>query len=140
MKKRRILLVDDDLAASRMLKLALERTGGFEVLVENSATRAVATCRTFKPELIVSDVCMPNMDGGEFAGLIRSDQKLAGTPIVFLTSLVSKNDTTQKSPQSSSYEFIPKPVDVPTLILHINHHLPPELSSSANADSSPAVH
>ncbi len=126
MKKRRILVVDDDVTASCMLKLALEQTDGFDVHVENSGARALASCRTFKPELILSDVCMPDMDGGELAGLIRSDPKLASTPIMFLTSIVSKQDTGQETRLSGGYEFIPKPVDIPTLIRHIEQHLPPK--------------
>src|SRR5882672_1334457 len=94
----------------------VRRPYGFEVQLENSGTRTLTRCRTFKPELIVSDVCMPNMDGGELAALIRSDPRLAGTPVVFLTSIVSKKDTGQESRLSGGYEFVPKPVGVPTLV------------------------
>lgn len=130
MKKRRILIVDDDVASSRMLKLSLERTGDYEVQVENSSTRAVTICRTFHPELILSDVCMPDMDGGELASRIRSDARLRDTPVLFLTSIVSRQETGLSTRTSGGYEFIAKPVDIPTLIQHIERHLPPETQSS----------
>jgi CheY-like chemotaxis protein len=129
MKKRRILVVDDDVAASRMLKLGLEKTGAYEVQVENSSTRAVAICRTFHPDLILSDVCMPDMDGGELAARIRSDPRLRDTPVLFLTSIVSKDEAGQSACTSGGYEFIAKPVDIRTLIQHIEKHLPSETQS-----------
>ena len=64
MSKKRILLVDDDIAATRLLKIGLEKTGQYEVKEENSATRVLSTARSFKPDLAVLDVCMPNLDGG----------------------------------------------------------------------------
>lgn len=130
MKKRRILVVDDDVVASRMVKVGLEKTGAYEVEVENSSTRAIAVCHTFHPELVLSDVCMPDMDGGELASRIRSDPKLRNTPVLFLTSIVSRNETGQSVCTSSGYEFIAKPVDLRTLIQHIERHLPAETQSS----------
>ena len=52
MEKQRILLVDDDVSVSRTLKMYLDENGAFEVRVENVGSRAIATARDFRPDLI----------------------------------------------------------------------------------------
>ena len=65
MEKKRILIIDDEAGFTRMVKLNLEKTGQFEVREENKATYALAAAREFKPDLIILDVIMPTMDGGD---------------------------------------------------------------------------
>ncbi len=59
MNTKRILVVDDDIQATRMVKWALDRTGRYEVREVNDSTRALEAAREFKPDLILLDVCMP---------------------------------------------------------------------------------
>ena len=92
MEKKRILIIDDEAGFTRMVKLNLEKTGQFEVREENKATYALAAAREFKPDLILLDVIMPSMDGGDVASLIQADRNLRGTPIVFLTATVSPRE------------------------------------------------
>ena len=62
MSKTRILIVDDDMAASRLLGMGLEKTGAFQVKVENSATQALARTREFRPDLILLDEPLSGLD------------------------------------------------------------------------------
>ena len=55
---------------------------------ENKATYAIAAAREFKPDLILLDVIMPTMDGGDVAAHIKNDRLLKDVPIVFLTATV----------------------------------------------------
>jgi CheY-like chemotaxis protein len=64
---QRILLVDDEPALTRMMKLNLERTGRFEVFTENSGPRAVEAVRSCRPDLIFLDVMMPGKSGDDVA-------------------------------------------------------------------------
>ena len=80
MEKKRILIIDDEASFTRMVKLNLEKTGAFEVREENLALEAVATARAFKPDLILLDVIMPTMDGGDVAAQIQKDRVLRDTP------------------------------------------------------------
>src|SRR4051812_5997949 len=64
-RKRRILIVDDEPDFTFMMGLTLEQTGQFEVRQENDAFQALATAREFLPDLILLDVMMPDMDGGD---------------------------------------------------------------------------
>ena len=93
MSTKRILVVDDEPGVTRNLKLTLESGGGYEVLSENHAANALTAARIFRPDLILLDVMMPDMDGGDVAARLRADPLLRDTPIIFLTALVSNEET-----------------------------------------------
>src|SRR5262249_25381159 len=87
---RRILIIDNDSNSTHLVKILLERSGPYRVLEENDSTEAHQTARSFKPDLILLDVMMPGLDGGEVAEQIEADRELHNTPIIFLTGLVTK--------------------------------------------------
>ena len=89
-KKKRILIVDDDVASTRLLKLNLEQANAYEVRVENWPEEALATAQDFQPHLIILDVMMPRNFGGDVAARFRADETLRQTPIVFFTAAVGK--------------------------------------------------
>lgn len=122
MTKTKVLIVDDDMAASRLLALGLEKTG-FQVTVENTATHALGTAREFRPDVILLDVCMPGADGGDVAFQIHGDVGFKSTPIIFLTSLVSGKDASSNTVLRGGYEFLPKPASVTKVVDCINRHL-----------------
>jgi len=64
-EKRRILIVDNDRDSNRLVKILLERAGGYLVLEENDATKAHQSARTFRPDLILLDIVMPVTDGAK---------------------------------------------------------------------------
>ena len=64
---RKILLVDDEAGFTELLKMNLERAGGYEVRIENESTKALAAVRSFMPDAILLDVVMPGMDAVSFA-------------------------------------------------------------------------
>jgi PleD family two-component response regulator len=66
-EKRRILIVDDDANSTHLVKILLERSGPYLVLEENDATKADQAAHDFKPDVILLDIVMPKMDGGELA-------------------------------------------------------------------------
>ncbi|HUJ70687.1 MAG TPA: response regulator [Verrucomicrobiae bacterium] len=123
MSKTKVLIVDDDVAASRLLGLGLEKTGIFQVKVENSATQALSRAREFGPDVILLDVCMPGADGGDVAFRIHGDAALRSTPIIFLTSLVSGNESGNTTVQRGGYEFLPKPASLAKVVECIDRHL-----------------
>ncbi len=123
MTKTKVLIVDDDMAASRLLALGLEKTGAFNVTVENQATQALANAREFRPDVILLDVCMPGADGGDVAFQIHSNAEFKSTPIIFLTSLVSGKDASSQTVLRGGYEFLPKPASITKVIECISRHL-----------------
>lgn len=122
MKKRRILLVDDEVSITRVLELYLTENADCEVRVENDGPSAVAAAREFLPDLIFLDIVMPWTDGGTLAAEIQADPMLRGTPIVFLTALVSRNETGGALVQIGGYPFLAKPVDPDALLAFIDEH------------------
>src|SRR6266487_2845049 len=109
--------------AARSAKLALERTGRYFVCEENDAAKAHQTAQSLKPDLILLDIAMPETDGGEVAARIQSDPALHRTPIVFLTALVTKAETTSGL-RIQGHPFLAKPISIPDLITGIEENLP----------------
>ncbi|HMC27480.1 MAG TPA: response regulator [Verrucomicrobiae bacterium] len=122
MEKKRILIIDDEPGFTRMVKLNLEKTGFFEVREENKATYAIAAAREFKPDLILLDVIMPSMDGGDIAAHVKADKHLRGIPVVFLTATVSQREAGEAGLNSGGALFLAKPVSVENLIKCINEN------------------
>ena len=121
MTKKRILLVDDEPRVTRLLRMHLEKTGAYEVKEVNKGSMALAAARQFKPDLILLDVVMPDMDGGEVASQIAEDPGLKNTPIVFLTATVDKSE----EGVIAGYPFLAKPTTGDQVIDCIQQHLGP---------------
>jgi CheY-like chemotaxis protein len=129
MDKKRILVVDDEPSFTRMVRLNLEKTGLYEVKEENSARRAAATARMFRPHLVLLDVVMPDMDGGDVATQIKGQPGCKETPIVFITAIVGKGEAGPAGQRSGGHLFLSKPVSLRTLVESIEKNLAPETGS-----------
>jgi CheY-like chemotaxis protein len=123
MNKPRVLVVDDEPALSALVRISLEETGLYEVMVENLSHQALATARIFRPDVIVLDVNMPGKDGGDVAAEIRADRDLAGTPILFFTSLVSPEEAEEQDPTGHGKHFLSKKADPAILVRTITNVL-----------------
>ena len=122
MSKKRILMVDDEKGITTMTKLNLERTGLYEVAVENRSTQALEAAKRFKPDMIILDITMPEMDGPEVASQIRAEDRFRNTPIVFLTAVVSRLETGDDQLERGGQVFLSKPVSQKTLLECIERH------------------
>ena len=125
MPKNRILVIDDEPSVTRSVKLNLENLGSYEVRTENQACDALDTARQFQPDLILLDVMMPKMDGGEVAAQLRADPLLGSTPIVFMTALLTTDETEGREAVIGGLNYLAKPVDLAELTKCIEHHLQP---------------
>jgi CheY-like chemotaxis protein len=122
-EKRRILIVDDDRECTHVVKILLERTGCYLVLEENDGANAHQSAQNFRPDVILLDIMMPETDGGEVAAQIEADPELQGTPIIFLTALVTKPET-KTGLRLQGHPFLAKPINIPELINGIEESLP----------------
>ena len=120
---KRILVVDDEARMTRMLKLSLERTGKFIVRTENKGANAINAARAFKPNLILLDVMMPDMDGEDVAAKIKEDEELNDIKIVFLTGLLTKDETCNTGKKIGRFMFLAKPVRDDDLINCIENQI-----------------
>ncbi|SRR6266536_1503503 len=116
MSKKRILVVDDERSITRLLRLNLEQTGNYEVREENSGARVLKSARDFKPDLILLDVMMPDVDGGDVAAGLKQDPDLRKTPVVFLTAAVRKEELDASGGRIGGRSYIAKPIDVKGVI------------------------
>jgi len=116
---KKILMVDDEVVLTKMVKMNLERTGNYQVRTENEGSKALQAAREFKPDLILMDVMMPDMSGDEAIAEIRDDENLASIPYVFMTAIVSKAETEDMGSNIGGNEFLAKPVKTEELIAKI---------------------
>lgn len=126
MTKRKILIIDDEPGFTHMVRLTLEKTGFYEVKEENKSLLGLATAREFKPDLILLDVLMPGVDGGDIAAKLKADPELHGIPVVFLTATVPKREATSGGGLvSGGFVFLAKPVGIKELIKCIEDNVKP---------------
>jgi len=118
--KQKILVVDDEVAIGRILKGGLEMNG-FAARYEACSTDVIKVCLEFRPDLILLDVDMPVKDGGQVASELQLEPTLRNTPVIFLTSLVSKKETEKRS--ASDEMLLSKPISIPKLVATIRARL-----------------
>ena len=108
--KKKILLIDDEPAFTRLLKLNLEKTGSYEVREENVGSRGLAAVKEFKPDLVLLDVIMPDVDGSTVVSQIRCSEEVKETQVVFLTAVLTKREASVKSGTLHAIPCLAKPV------------------------------
>jgi len=123
MGKKKILLVDDEKSLTSLLKLNLEETGQYEVRVENWAEDALPAAKEFKPDLILLDIIMPRLPGGNVAAVIDADPDLKGTPIVFLTAAVRKHQVEENEGIICDHPCLAKPATLEEVVEVIEKHI-----------------
>jgi len=139
MTKKRILIVDDEVGAARLLKANLEQTSQYDVQVENWPEDALATARQFKPDLVLLDIIMPRLPGGNVAAQIEADPELKGTPIVFLTAAVRRHQVEENDGVICEHPCLAKPASVPEIMRCIETHLARPGSLPESSISPPAL-
>ena len=88
--RKNILLVDDDHAVTDYLRLKLGKA--YDVLATNNPRMVVALARKERPDLILCDIDMPEMDGGDVCRALSDDEHTQHIPILYLTSIVSREE------------------------------------------------
>jgi CheY-like chemotaxis protein len=115
LKRARILIIDDEEDICNFSKSVLERTGKFEVLISTDALKGIDLAKTSQPDLVLLDINMPNIDGGEVAQQLRGHKPTSEIPIVFLTALLRKDEQGDSGKRGRHF-FLAKPVSPKELI------------------------
>lgn len=124
-KKKRVLIIDDDREFTGLLNSALEMHKDYEVCVENNPRTAVDTARKFVPDIVILDVVMPEVDGGEVHTQFKADPVLTHIPIIFLTSIVEQSEIDERQGVIGGSYYLAKPVSASRLISAIKEHIRP---------------
>lgn len=115
----RILVVDDDPDIVGLLRLHLS-TAGYEVRAAQDGIEAGYMVLADPPDLIISDVSMPNMDGLAFVTALRADSTLPHIPVIFLTSV---DDEDSRVRELGAAGYLTKPVRADHLLSMVAKHV-----------------
>jgi excisionase family DNA binding protein len=113
--KREVLLVDDDLDLVEVVKGALDKDGRFDVKVANNGFDAGMIVKEHRPELIVLDVMLPDINGREVCQRVRSDNQLEEVKILCISGMVEP-DKIDELRAAGANDFLQKPFEVEQLI------------------------
>ena len=118
-----ILAVDDNPDQLELVSYLL-RHAGFTVRTASDALTALDLAKTISPDLVISDVAMPNTDGIEFCNMIRADLQLAGVPVLLVSAIRKDTETIIQALQTGADDYLEIPfrheellVKGPTIIL-----------------------
>ena len=115
-----ILIVDDDESIRELLRMHLA-SAGYEVSVAEDAIAAGYMVLRSPPDLIISDVNMPHMDGFEFIAALKADTTLPRIPVIFLTSYDEGDD---RGKELGAVGYLTKPVRADKLLQMVAKHVP----------------
>ena len=117
--KKRILIIDDEEDICNFTKSILERTGNYQVLTAAKAQTGIDLAKENLPDMIILDVNMPDIDGGEVARILRDYKLTSNVPILFLTGLMRKAEAEEASGRIGKNFYMAKPVIPAELIKKI---------------------
>ena len=119
LQNHRLLLVDDEPGLRTAVQAYLQDEG-FEVTTAVDGEEGWEKAQKIIPDLIISDVMMPRCDGYGLLKRIREDERLGGTPVIFLTAKGMTIDRTQGY-QAGVDDYIPKPFDPDELVARVRN-------------------
>jgi len=118
----KVLLVDDEPMMRRIGAMSLERVGKFTVVLASNGLDAMAVAEREKPDLILLDVMMPNMDGLATLQKLRASEATSAIPVIFLTGKTEQQEVDEYL-AAGAVGVIPKPFDPMTLPSQIHEIL-----------------
>ncbi len=128
--KRKALIVDDDRELTELMRDVLDNDGRFEVRTVNNGFDAGMMVKEYRPDIIVLDVMLPDINGKEVCQRVRSDATLDGTKIICISGMVEA-DRIEDLKASGANDFLQKPFEVETLLSRICSQLEMETAEMA---------
>lgn len=142
-----VLIVDDDSDTRKLLRKKLQPD--FDILSASTAKEALVLLKSHHPDVIISDVYLPEMDGFAFCRQVKDSPKLQHIPVFLITSGISA-EARMQGIRAGADVFLQKPVNLQELILRLNnilrrknvlrdyysgvHHIPLDKQALNNAD------
>lgn len=110
-KKKHVLFADDDPATRRFFGSKLA-SAGFEVLYATDGNEKIEMARRFLPDLIITDIDMPNKDGVEAAYILKADPQTKHIYIIFLTNADLSIEAEKAINELGGAEYMQKGIDL----------------------------
>ncbi|MFH1093439.1 MAG: response regulator [Candidatus Omnitrophota bacterium] len=123
MEKKKILMIDDDQDFIKLVKMNLEETGRYEVRIEDKGETGVSSAIAFKPDIILLDVVLGDIDGSNVAAQIKNNKSVKDIPIVYVTAIINEKEEGKLHDFLGGYPFLAKPVSTAKLIECIETHI-----------------
>ena len=120
-EKKSVLIVDDSLSVRRLLRELVE-DAGFEALTAKDGAEAWEMLQTARPDLMLTDLEMPNMNGLELTSLVRSAEEMTQFPIIMITSRSMEKHRRQAA-EAGVNVYVTKPYSDTDLLRHIREAL-----------------
>jgi excisionase family DNA binding protein len=113
--KRKVLLVDDDVEIVEMIGKVLEDDGRFEVRIANNGFDAGMMVKEYRPDLIILDVMLPDINGKEVCQRVRNDLSLEEVKIICISGMIEDNKIADLK-EAGANDFLHKPFEIEELI------------------------
>src|SRR5262249_42845501 len=117
----RILIVDDTPANIQVLSATL-KDQGYQISVATNGRQALEAVKRVRPDLILLDVMMPEMDGFETCRQLKAVEQWREIPVIFLTAKTEISDIVQGF-ELAAVDYVPKPFNAPDLLAPVNARL-----------------
>jgi DNA-binding response OmpR family regulator len=118
MSQGNVLVVDDEPQITEIIEAFLSNSG-YEVHVSNQAAEGLRLAKQLKPDVILLDIMMPDIDGYSLCNDLKNDPATSGIPVVFLTGK-DRNDDMGRSFKAGGDMFIKKPFSCERLLEILN--------------------
>jgi DNA-binding response OmpR family regulator len=119
--KYKIMVVDDDMISNKVIS-AILINNGYNLILFSNGHKAIDYLKNNKPDLILLDIIMPEIDGFEVCTIIKKDMSNKGIPIIFLTGN-SETEDIVKGFELGAVDYITKPFNSAELLARIKTHL-----------------
>jgi PAS domain S-box-containing protein len=127
-----IMLVDDNPANLRLLEKILGQQG-YSIRAFTRGTMALAAAQQELPDLVLLDINMPEMNGYEVCGHFKSDERLAGIPVIFISALNATEDKV-KGFRTGGVDYISKPFQIEEVQIRVATHIKLRRAQQAERD------
>ena len=121
MAGKKILVVDDEVMLVETIKFRLE-ANGYEVITAENGKEGSFKAMSEKPDLILADIMMPELDGIEMVKIVRANSDLKNTPILMFSAL-GRDDDIKKAMDAGANDYITKPYSADDLLKKIKGQL-----------------
>jgi len=122
MPKNKILVVDDEVDFTTLLKSNLEETGKYEVLALPGANDIISQVHAFKPDVILLDIIMPGVKGIEVCEMLNKDVIGKLIPIIIISALAKDADK-YKAYKVGVVDYMEKPIEIGRLIIKVDKYI-----------------
>ena len=116
---KKILVVDDEKDVLLMLEKRLTYAG-YSVITADNGFDALALAKSKRPDLIILDIVMPEMEGGEVAGKLKENPQTRNIPVMFLTAILSKDEDISNDHRVADNIIFAKPFEPEELLSQIS--------------------